>query len=321
MLVRAVHFGSCLVLQSVFAVLFLAVIPAWNQSGGNASRAREHFYRLLRRLLGICLLAAFASGFLWLWFTIASMSGASLSESLQPSLLWMVLTETQPGHVWMLRTGIALVFAVALFLMPGTPRGAIPALLPSSLCALSATLLTASLAWLGHAGAGEGPHENLQLAGDLLHLIAAGIWPAGLVPFVIFLRCFLKTRDPAALLAACVATRRFSALSLFTVGILVMSGIANSYFLVGTLHAFVSTDYGLLLLLKLALFTAAVAIGAWNLLRLTPRLAIPGGSLPQDAQNAALAKVVRNVLIEIALGALILLVIGLLGIMPPAIHS
>jgi len=309
-----------MMLQSAFAVLFLVAVPAWHQSGGKASLAWDQFHRLLQRLLVICVLLAFASGFLWLWLAIVGMSGSSLSEALQPSLFWMVLSQTPPGHVWLLRAAIALVFAVALFFVRGTRREGKGASLAPSLCALSATLLTASLAWLGHAGAGEGPNQNLQLASDLLHLMAVGIWPAGLVPLAMFLRCFLKTRDPAALLTACVATRRFSALSLLTVAILAMSGVANTYFLVGTLHALLSTDYGRLLLLKLALFAATIGIGAWNLL-LTPRSVVVGGPPSGEAENAALAKIVRNVLIEIALVTLILLVVGLLGITPPAMHA
>ena len=249
------------------------------------------------------------------------MSGGGLWESLQANLFWMVLTETPPGRVWLLRAGIALALAALLACAPGRWRRRRAGWLHTPLCALSAMALTASLAWLGHAGAGEGPNQNLHLAGDVLHLIAAGIWPAGLAPFAIFLSLFLHARDPSLLLAACLATRRFSALSLVTVGALFASGIINSYFLVGTLHALVSTEYGLLLLLKIGLSSAAVGIGGWNLLILKPRLAIAAGSLPDETQGTALAKVARNVLIELCLASLILLVVGLLGISPPVTHS
>jgi putative copper resistance protein D len=312
--IRAVHFGSCLILQSLFVLLLLAVIPGWKLSDGGDALARSRFQDRLRRLALACLLAAFVSGFLWIWFAIALMSGSGLLESLQPGLFWMVLTQTPPGQIWLLRAGIALVLTVGVFFV-GTQRGlAIP------LCALSATALTASLAWLGHAGAGEGPNETLHLAADLLHLVAAGIWPAGLAPFAVFLACFLKARDPALLLTACVATRKFSAVSFITVGVLFASGIANSYFLVGSFAALLSSDYGLLLLLKIVLACAAVAIGAWNLLILKPRLAIAGGSLPGETHSAALSKVARNVWIELWLASLVLLVVGLLGITPPATH-
>jgi copper resistance protein D len=320
-LIRAVHFGSCLILQSVFVLVLLTVIPGWNNLRGEDAPARDHLHKLLDRLVALCLFTALVSGFLWLWFAIASMSGSGLSETLQPSLFWMVLTQTQPGQVWLLRAGIAFVFATVLFFVFLTKRGWKAAWMPIPLCAISTMALTASLAWLGHAGAGEGSNQNLHLGSDLLHLLSAGIWPAGLAPFAMFLSCFLDKRDPSLLLAACTATRKFSALSFIAVGLLFASGVANSYFLVGTFHALLSTDYGLLLVLKMVLAGVAVGFGAWNLLAFKPRLTTAGGALPDETQGAALTKVARNVWIELCLASLILLVVGLLGITAPATHS
>jgi putative copper resistance protein D len=318
--IRAIHFGSCLILQSIFVLLLLAVIPGWRMSDGGDALASGRFRGHLRRLAFACLLAAFVSGFFWIWFAIASMSGSGLLESLQPSLFWMVLTQTPPGQVWVLRAGIVLVLAIGLFFALGTQRGRKGMRLAIPLCALLATALTASLAWLGHAGAGEGPNQNLHLSGDVLHLVAAGIWPAGLAPFAIFLGCFLKARDHGSLLAACEATRKFSALSFLIVGVLFASGIANSYFLVRTFHALVSTDYGLLLVLKIVLACVAVGFGACNLLALKPRFMTGRGSPPDETHRTALTKVARNVGVEFWLASLVLLVVGLLGITPPAAH-
>ena len=150
---------------------------------------------------------------------------------------------------------MALVLAVTLFFRRRDSQRLPPAWW---LGAVSATLLTASLAWLGHAGASEGPNQNVELAGDVLHLVSAGLWPAGLgTALALFLGCYLHgEREPISLLVAGAATRRFSALSLVAVGLLAVSGIANSYFLVGSFHMLFTSDYGRLLLLKLALFLA-----------------------------------------------------------------
>ena len=240
------------------------------------------------------------------------MSGSTLMESLKPDLFQMVLAQTQPGHVWLLRAGASLVLVVAIFLPRGTAR--------MVLCLLSTAALTTSLAWLGHAGAGEGPGQNVHLAADLLHLLATGVCAGG-------------PRSAGNLLApglACAGRGNAAGslyryppvldLSLFTVGILGGTGLVNSYFLVGSFHTLVATDYGRVLLVKLVLFVAMVAIGAWNLLILKPRLDFVGAGLPGDSQVTALSRIRRNVLIEIALGILVVLVVGLLGIMPPANH-
>ena len=319
-LARAVHFGSCLLLQAVYAVLFLVLMPVWHQPGSAASSRRERVERWLRRMLVVCVFLAVVSGFLWLWLAIAGMNGSGPIEALQWSLFWMVLSQTPPGHVWLVRLGIAMVLAVTLMVRR---QRAERLSLGWWLGAVAATLLTASLAWLGHAGASEGPNQNLQLAGDVLHLVAAGLWPAGLAPLALFLGGYLRRdSDSVSRRMASAATRRFSALSLVAVGLLVISGTVNSYYLVGSFHTLVTTGYGRLLLLKLALFLAMMVFGAWNLFLAQWRLA--NGKAATDAgdrENAALAVVARNVWIEIVLGTAILLVVGLLGILPPAAHS
>jgi Copper resistance protein D len=68
--------------------------------------------------------------------------------------------------------------------------------------------------------------------------------------------------------------RRFSLVSLVTVVTLAITGSINGYFLVGTIHALAATVYGRLLELKMAIFGAMVAIGAFNLLWLKPRIVV-----------------------------------------------
>ena len=72
----------------------------------------------------------------------------------------------------------------------------------------------------------------------------------------------------------------------------------------------VSTGYGRVLALKLALFVAMLGIAAVNRLHLTPLLAAAGA-------RAALA---RNSLVETGLGLGVLLLVGALGTMAPTAH-
>jgi copper resistance protein D len=74
--------------------------------------------------------------------------------------------------------------------------------------------------------------------------------------------------------------------------------------------ALIGTDYGRLLLLKVALFVAMVAIAAVNRLRLMPRLV--------RADINALRPLMRNAVIETLIGIAILLIVGVLGTLPPA---
>ena len=99
-------------------------------------------------------------------------------------------------------------------------------------------------------------------------------------------------------------------MSLLVVSALAATGLTNSYFLVGSLPALVTSEYGRLLTLKLFLFFIMIAFGAYNFLRLKPQLAIA------DEQNAkernALRKLMRNVIAELCLGMIVVLIVGAL---------
>ena len=112
----------------------------------------------------------------------------------------------------------------------------------SSLQLLIAALLQASLAW-----AGQGRETaTWHLAADVVHLLVAGLWPAGLWPLFWFLRKLVPISSPDANLLAGALVRRFSAMSLVAVLALVLTGWINSYFLVGSLgNLFTQTSRGL----------------------------------------------------------------------------
>jgi putative copper resistance protein D len=98
------------------------------------------------------------------------------------------------------------------------------------------------------------------------------------------------------------------------VSVLVVSGISNSWLLVGSIHAFFTASYGRLLLFKLTLFAALVGFGARNRFLIKARLLKP----PAD-QNV-LSQLRRNVLCEVCLGVAIVLIVACLGVTPPAWH-
>jgi putative copper resistance protein D len=78
------------------------------------------------------------------------------------------------------------------------------------------------------------------------------------------------------------------------------------------------TDYGRLLLLKIALFLIMVAIAAVNRLHLTPRL-VQGADSATTAD--ALRQLRRNASLEVAIGAIIIAVVAALGTNPPGFET
>ena len=272
-------------LLSVFAVRLLVERPAAEDRPA------------ARWLAGLCLAVAAGSGFLWLWAAAAGMSGSALKDALNLQLFTIVIEQTPPGHVWVVRCAIGVLLGVTLCFARRRWTWWIAALL--------AAAFTGSIAWLGHAGASEGARRSLMLTPDVAHLLAVSAWPAGLLPFALLL---MRQMKAGALKDAYVAARRFSAMSLGAVGVIVASGMVNAYFLVGSFHALAATDYGRLLIVKLSLFATAAALGAWNLLVHEPHL---------ETSPEALGAMARKVWIEVALGTLIVLVVAIMGTLPP----
>jgi putative copper resistance protein D len=114
------------------------------------------------------------------------------------------------------------------------------------------------------------------------------------------------------------ATLGFSTLGIASVATVLASGIVNTWGLAGSVPALIGTDYGRLLLVKVALFVVMVSVAAINRLRLTPRL-LQGAD--DSARRDALRQLRNNSLIEAGIGAVILLIVGALGTLPPGLQE
>ena len=174
--------------------------------------------------------------------------------------------------------------------------------------------LLGSLAWAGHGL----ENSRWHLFADVLHLLAAGFWPTGLLLLALFLRKLRQVPDLAQWQSIAALVRRFSALSLGSVALLATTGFVNSWFLVGSFSNLLEQHYGRWLLAKIILFCFAVTIGAVNLLRLKPLLLIEDS----QAQNfeTTVAQLQFNVRMELILGTAIIIIVAILGILPPAVH-
>jgi copper transport protein len=113
----------------------------------------------------------------------------------------------------------------------------------------------------GHAVAGSGPMA--ALLSDTTHLAAAAVWIGGLA---VLLTCLLPSRRTEELAAA---LPRFSRIALGSVAVLAVTGTYQGWREVAPLPALWSTEYGRLLLVKIAGFVLLVGLG--NLGRLAVR--------------------------------------------------
>ncbi|HSZ58732.1 MAG TPA: CopD family protein [Tepidisphaeraceae bacterium] len=331
-LVRAVHFGACLLLLGTFCFdRFIA---------SAAPMAERQWKAIARRLLLIGLALSLLTGAGWFGFVAMAMSGLPAGQAFEPQVLSTVWNQTRFGQVfqdrlicWLLSGIIAIPFVCgrgprtrAVWAWPGLAASG---------------LLVAGLAWAGH-----GQNGTAHLIADILHLLVSAVWPVGLLPLGMLLMRLVQAENvaqpPSAVfdrrskpfsayggtqpraadfdqLSRVVLqnppisqlVRRFSLVSILAVLLLTASGLVNTWVLVGSVSNLLTTAYGRVLLLKIGLFAVMLAIGAINLLYLKPRI---------DSRADPLGFVRRvqfNVSLEILLAAAVLGVVGLLGLLEP----
>ena len=305
---RAVHFAATILAAGT---VFFAVVVA--EPALARAKTDTHLAAALR-LRFVCiacfsLAVAVFSGVGWLVLTAQSMSGQALADVWSQGVLWTVLGETDFGNDWLLRFVLACLLGV-VFAKSGSNSHRTGAAL-----AVLAAAFAGSLAWAGHAIGGQGIEGLVHPAADVLHLIAASAWVGALIPLALFLTA---AKDESALGAARSATLRFSTLGVVSVATLLVTGIVNSWYLVGGIAEFTGTDYGRLLLIKIALFLGMVALAAINRFHLTPAIA-NAASVP--VAERAIRQLRRNAAIEAAAGAAVIAIVAALGTLPPASHA
>jgi putative copper resistance protein D len=305
-IVRAVHFAATAITAG--ALIFRAVVaePALRFARVAAPVVRTQ----IPRVAWVGLAVATASGALWVLIEAAAMSGLSFKEAMAGDVLSVVVNETQFGVVSEIRLALALILAACLTYDRYPPL--------RWLGLASALALVATIAWTGHAAASVGEVGILHVAADALHLIAAAAWLGGLVSLALLLAAARHHQDVAWASVEYDATRRFSNLGLASVGAIFITGIINTWILVGSVRALITTDYGRLLMLKITLFAAMLAIAAANRSFVTPRLAVRYGIA---SRLVALRQLTRNSMVEIALAVTIFGIVAILGTLHPAIHA
>jgi putative copper resistance protein D len=304
--VRAVHFAATIAAAGAVIFEFAVAAPAFALAGVATHGAAEELRIRWARIVWASLTVAVFSGAVWLLLLAADIYGAPIGE-LWSGGIWTVATETRFGQVWAARFAAAVLLAGSMRMWRITaergPWGV--------LSAIFAVGFLIGPAWTGHAGATPSGTGQFPLAADAVHLLAAGAWLGSLPPLAMLLAAARRQKEPSWAAVTAVAVQRFSLLGLASIGALLASGIVNSWYEVGSLDHLVTTPYGQLVLVKLGLFAAIVAIAAVNRLYLTPRLAVAG----------AVHRLQNNSVVETALGFAAILVVGFLGAMAPASHT
>lgn len=215
------------------------------------------------------------------------LTGGPIRDILRASVWGTGLASAFGRSATIALAGLALIIAGTL---SSSPAGRI-------VSAAGAATALFSYAFAGHVMT-AGPRW-LTAPALLAHTSAVAFWIGSLLP----LRAALADADAAPVV------RRFSAIAVAAVAVLLAAGIVIAVLQVRSAAALVTTAYGWMLLGKLALVAGLLALATFNKLRLTPAFA------RHDPGAAAALR--RTIGAEVVLAAAILAITAALGTTPP----
>lgn len=216
-----------------------------------------------------------------------------------PAAAWYLVTGTIWGTGWLLQAGGALLSAISLGVQRLNPFG--PAVM------LAGVLIAVAAPLAGHPVSVPGA-APLAVGLDAVHVLAAGSWIGGLA---VLLFAVVPAATGMSGGAGWDAVRRvfiaFTPVALASAAALVLSGAAGAWLQLGGIEPILSSTYGRLLLVKVAIVLVVAILGLLNWRRLVPGIDSPQG----------LGRLRASAGTELALGVVALLVTAVLAATTP----
>ena len=222
--------------------------------------------------------------------------------ALDPALVSTMLTKTIWGWGWLLQMVATAVVLVGFVV---TRRGSTAGTIVTALGALA---LAVSPALSGHAVATP-ELAWVAVPNDVLHVIGASGWMGSLLMLVaVGIPTAIRLDGEVRGQAVSVLVNAFSPIALTFATLAAGTGVVSAWLHLGSFGALSSSDYGRILLIKLLVLLPVLALGAFNWLRVRPRL----------GDDAAASRIRRSATAELAIGALVVVITAVLVATPPA---
>ena len=220
----------------------------------------------------------------------SSLTGIPLGAALFVDLIWY-LTETRIGSI----NGLKVIGLVGYAILIAT---AASSMMRSVMQALLGGAILGSFALTGHGA------ENLSHSfSNFVHVLMAGVWVGALVSLCGLL--FHASRNSQFIPATVKGLNSFSHVGVAVVVLLVASGVSNALFSFGISDpsALSRSEYGQILLIKVALLAGMLVLAAANRYRLAPSLE---RSLRTGNASDALRSLRRSVFTETTIAVVVL---------------
>lgn len=249
---------------------------------GEVSRAHHGKFMLIT---GISLIMVLASTIMVLMVVTVRL-GAFSADTLQ----------TPFGMAWVARMAITAALLAVWFAMERGVNRPLYALL----LALSAALLMTS-ALIGHGAATD---MIAPVILDFAHVVVAAVWIGGLGYMYFVMRPALAVAGSGREGLLTVMVPRFSAIFVLGIGVVLITGPILMWFLESDVGAITGSLYGKLIMAKIALASAMIALGGYTQLATSKSVG--------KSDTRIFQKMQRLLGIEFGLGVALLLVVALL---------
>jgi putative copper resistance protein D len=279
---------------------FLAAMLAFGMSAYlwayAPERLRLALSPIVRRVALIASVVALLTAVAWLALESASMAD-DWSAAVDPGQIGAVLTDTAFGHAWALHLVLAAALVAVIAFGPRDRWAATP---------LVSAALLASLGLVGHAAMQTGAEGILHRTNHAVHLMAAGAWIGGLVPFVMCLRAYERDdlrKDAVRAMAG------FSFWGQFIVAAIVITGVVNIALTSHHPPLPPTTPYRALLVVKLVIVAIMILLALFNRFVLAPRLKAGANALRTLRATSSA---------EVALGCIVIALVSVFALLDPA---
>ncbi len=283
--------GQVIVLGAVISSL-LIWRGAQNKTWIRENLEFQKFYHSkFSTITGIALFAVFASNILML---------AIQTIRLQVSASDVI--ETSFGTIWIIRMGLSVVLLATWFLFENKTAASMKKQL--LILGLSLALISTTTA-IGHGAASE---QLSAIVIDYIHNLIAAVWIGGIIFFgFVLLPAFTKLDNTKKELASLLMIPRFSSVIIASLGVVIITGPTLLWLLEDDIVLLSQSYYGLLIIGKIAIGSAMVALGGYNQFKIqkTAERSLNSNILVHQ-------KLKRSLRTEVMLGIILLGVVALL---------
>lgn len=268
---RSVSVAAVMLLFGLCTLYAGVMVPAWGNQKYRAGLLPPRVMRRMNIIMGGALFIAIGANLIGLIQQTMTFFNIGFVQALEPNFWSLVRVGSRFGDIWnvrMLFLGVVgLMFLASLYLRDEQPE-LVRAFWTANAWMLA--LIIGSYSVLSHA-AGSLMWPWVAITVDWLHALGAGLWVGGLVALVLVLPTALEPYEgEQRRLALLAALRRFSRIAAAVVFIVVASGVYSALNWVYTPSDVTNTNFGLSLIVKVALAAGLVGVGALHHIALRP---------------------------------------------------